>query len=94
MNYNIIITLTLIIPILMFCIYYCIWDNPSIDRGCICAIIGFINFVCFVAFEINNSIFTTILIIIEVPILIWTVFTKCFNKFENKKRLYNELLYI
>lgn len=49
------------------------------------AIIGFINFVCFIEFEINNSIFTTILIIIEVPILIWTVFTKCFNKFENKK---------
>lgn len=52
------------------------------------AIIGFINFVCFIEFEINNSIFTTILIIIEVPILIWTVFTKCFNKFEDKKRLY------
>lgn len=35
MNYNIIITLTLIIPILMFCIYYCIWDNPSMGAGCI-----------------------------------------------------------
>lgn len=102
MNYNIIITLMLIIPILMFCIYYCfavrkeenIWDNPSIDKGCICLIIGFINFGCFIGFEINNSIFTTILIIIEVPILIWAVFTKYFNKFENKKRLYSELLYI
>jgi hypothetical protein len=102
MNYNIITTLIVIIPILMFCIYYCfagikeenIWDSPSTDKGCICAIISFINVVCFIGFEINNSIFTTILIIIEAPILIWTVFTKCFNKFENKKMLYSELLYI
>lgn len=102
MNYNVITTLIVIIPVLMFCIYYCfagikeenIWDSPLIDKGCICAIISFINVVCFIGFEINNSIFTTILIIIETPILIWTVFTKCFNKFENKKMLYSELLYI
>lgn len=102
MNYNIITTLIVIIPVLMFCIYYCfagikeenIWDSPSTDKGCICAIISFINVVCFIGFEINNSIFTTILIIIEAPILIWTVFTKYFNKFENKKKLYSELLYV
>lgn len=101
MNYNIITTLMLIIPILMFCIYYCfvlpkgnnIWNSPEIDKAIICLIMGFINAVCFIGFEINNSIFTTVLIIIEAPILIWTVLTKCFNKFEDKRMLYSELIY-
>lgn len=56
--------------------------------------IGVLLLLCVDLLEIKNFIILTVILVVTVILLIWTVFTNIFHKQEEKNRLYRELIYI
>lgn len=81
---NIFDYLSSIIPLGIFwiCLYFFIKEKNqqnqtiSINKSGVLAIIGIINFLTFAIFKLFNSILITILLVVEIPILLFVIFYK------------------
>lgn len=56
--------------------------------------IGVLLLLCVDLLEIKNPIILTVILVLTIILLIWTIFTNIFHKQEEKNRLYRELIYV
>ena len=55
---------------------------------------GVVLLMCVDLLEIKNFIILTVILVVTIILLVWTVFTNIFYKHEEKNRLYRELIYV
>lgn len=66
---------------------------PYECKAAIC-LAGVVSLMCVDLLEIKNPIILTVILILTIILLIWTIFTDIFYKQEEKNRLYRELIYV